>query len=604
MKSPNTVLVVAGAASFSTRDVWEGYVDGMRKIGIEVIPYPTFSMLNLLGPDIVGNDIIGRIVDVRNGIDTVIFIDGLYFRGDRRWVPESLARLGVRTALVLTDDPYEPLEAEDDVYTIVYTNEKASASAYRIYLPVATVSPPDMSQICQTNDLVFIGTVFPDRWPTLRKLAKYCEDLKITFRILGHFLVDASEIAGMDHVEVINGTIPAEEKWKEYASSKVVLNIFRESEFKTESPNPRVFEVTALGRPALLSGPHRKEMHNIFGDSVYHYMSFDNLTEQLRLALKDEVGRAAKVRQARKITLESHLYEQRAAILLQKLLQQNIAGKHLTFPLEDDLCWIHGAGRTGSTWLAEMLSEVDSVCVWNEPYFGDLAFFFKEKADVLSHKESFFSLFYEDLWNIWLRSFFYDMVSQRFGWRSKGDKLVVKDVNSPGLTPILSDVFPKCKFLLLIRDPFDVLDSYLDMQRPNAWNEQFSLNFSEDNGNITYKTAKLIHRLFRTSTDAYKGFPSSQKMTVRYEDLVNQPIPILRECFSFLSLRIDEDTIYRIVEKYQFKNFHNTGRNKFRRYGKVGVWTNSPNFDPETQAIAREQLGEIREELGYAKNSK
>ena len=78
-----SVLLVSGSANFSTRDVWEGYRLALDAAGVRVIPYPTFSFLQVLSGDAVCNDIIGTALDVENRIDCVIFVDGIHFRGKR-----------------------------------------------------------------------------------------------------------------------------------------------------------------------------------------------------------------------------------------------------------------------------------------------------------------------------------------------------------------------------------------------------------------------------------------------------------------------------------------------------------------------------------------
>ena len=49
------------------------FVRALHAAGANVIPYPTFSFLRVLSPEIIGNDIIGKALDVRNAIDSVNF---------------------------------------------------------------------------------------------------------------------------------------------------------------------------------------------------------------------------------------------------------------------------------------------------------------------------------------------------------------------------------------------------------------------------------------------------------------------------------------------------------------------------------------------------
>lgn len=122
------ILHVSGSANFSTRDVWDGYRIGLEMCGIPVIPYPAFSFLKVLSPEAVCNDIIGTALDVSNGIDCVVFVDGLYFRGKRGRVPSSIRKAGVPTVLIGTDDPYEQIGNADSFYTYRFTNEIRGAT--------------------------------------------------------------------------------------------------------------------------------------------------------------------------------------------------------------------------------------------------------------------------------------------------------------------------------------------------------------------------------------------------------------------------------------------------------------------------------------------
>ena len=61
------------------------------------------------------------------------------------------------------------------------------------------------------------------------------------------------------------------EKWEIYSQSRLTINLFRHTDAPADSPNPRIFEVTALGQAALLTGPRRREVTRIYGDAVYHF---------------------------------------------------------------------------------------------------------------------------------------------------------------------------------------------------------------------------------------------------------------------------------------------------------------------------------------------
>jgi hypothetical protein len=204
----------------------------------------------------------------------------------------------------------------------------------------------------------------------MQQLARHCERNQIRCLIAGNMTVDVTEFQEFDCVTVQNDVISPERKWRLYRAAKVVLNVFRDSETPADSPNPRIVEVTALGGPALLTGPNRSEVTRLFGDAIYHFTDFASLVDGLELALSDGADRAGRVAQAKAITLNGHLQEHRARELLRICREDSVGQSEITFPAEDRLGWSFGCGRAGSTWLGQMLGQVDGICSWHEPMFG------------------------------------------------------------------------------------------------------------------------------------------------------------------------------------------------------------------------------------------
>ncbi len=593
------VLLVSGAASFSTRDVWDGYCQGLKAAGLGVVPYPTFSMLRVLSPELIGNDIIGKALDVRNGIDAAIFVDGLYFRGRRQWVPKTLTQAGLPTILIATDDPYDEIPDADSIYTQRFTNEIRSANPLVGYLPTAANLPSE-SPAGQVHDVVFIGTVFEDRWPLLQQLARYCEAHRLRFLIAGTSRVDCSEFRDSEWVSLRTDLIPSEAKWKLYRGARVVVNIFRQSAAPADSPNPRIFEVAALGGPALLSGTTRKEVTRIFGDSVYQFDDFESLTRQLRRALDDETERTARAKQAQEITIEGHLYAHRAEQLVAQIQRTPVVARPQAdaFPSPDRLCWIFGCARTGSTWLGEMLGSVQGIGYWHEPMFGKLFHFIEGKPNDANRPQSFYYSRFKGYWLSGATKMFYEMARERFPSGTAQTGLVVKEVNAPEFCPFVQSAFPASRYILLLRDPFDVLDSFLDMQRPGGWNEGYSrgVDCPEEKARFS---ANNIARSFKLSMNAYEGFPESQRLSVRYEDLIAEPAQWVQKCARLISVDVSAEEAGRIADHHRFENYSETGRLKHRRYGRSQVWRESENFTPEVRRIADEILGGLRGRLGY-----
>ncbi len=593
------VLLVAGSANFSTRDVWDGYRLGLEAAGVRVLPYPTFSFLKVLSADSVCSDIIGTALDVSNSIDTVVFIDGLYFRGRRQRVPQSIRRAGLLTVLIATDDPYDSIPNVESLYTCRFTNEIRCEAPGVTYLPTATLPLPETPRLENpAYDVSFLGTVFEDRRPLLLEIARFCERERRRFLIAGKILGETAPFEELVFTEVRQRTISTLEKWEIYARSRLTINLFRQSEQPADSPSPRVFEVTAFGHAALLTGPRRSEVSRLYGDAVYHFDDAESAMATIDQALGDEGQRLERVGRAREITLREHLYEHRAATLVSELRAVE-RRRGAADADEDKIAWIIGCGRTGSTWLAEMLGDLPNIRRWHEPYFGRLFRHVHERPDELDRQASFFCSRRQATWLAGVRDLFFRMVQDRYPQFGR-HSLVVKEVNTPELYAWLRFLFPSGRLILLIRDPFDVLDSYLDLQKPGSWNQRFGDSAAPLSDANVRRTAEHIRSSLSLALDAYDAFPIEQRLLVSYEDLLCDPLAALTACGELVSVQVDPEVAEQVAEKRKFDKHARTGPLQFRRSGRAGGWKTSPNFEPEVLGVAKTVLGPLRARLGYA----
>jgi hypothetical protein len=597
------VLLVAGSANFSTRDVWDGYRLGLEMQGIRVLPYPTFSFLKILSPDSVCADIIGTALDVSKQIDCVVFVDGLYFRGQRQKVPLSIRKAGLVTVLIATDDPYESLPNAESLYTYQFTNEVRQASPSVAYLPTATLPLPELPRLENPQfDVSFLGTVFEDRREFLLKIAQFCEQEQKRFLLAGKILGGTEAFEEFTFTNIRQRTIDTHEKWEIYAQSRLTINLFRKTEQQADSPNPRVFEVTAFGQAGLLTGPPREEVHRLFGDSIDQFTNEASAITAIREALADEPGRIARVERAREITLKEHLYEHRAQSLIDSLRQSEQNRDKVSGTAEHKIAWIIGCGRTGSTWLAEMLSSLPHIRRWHEPYFGRFFRHLQERPEELDRNASFFSSKHQAVWLEGLREAFFRMVHARYP-RFGRHGLVVKEVNTPEIYGWLRALFPAGRLILLIRDPYDTLDSYLDLQKPGSWNQRFGDQNDPLSPANVRRTAEHIRSSMSQALAAYDAFPEEQRLLVSYELLLEDPVLALEACADLISVEVTPAQAAKAVEKHAFETYKQTGTGQFRRSGKAGVWKTSENFTPEVRQIVRQVLGPLRAKMSYAEES-
>lgn len=572
-----------------------------EECGVEVIPYPTFSFLKVLSAETVCSDILGNAIDSRNNVDAVVFVDGLYFRGERARVPLSIRRAGLPTILIATDDPYEPVVNAESLYTYRFTNEIRSAGDSVHYLPTATLPMPRLPRQEQHQyDICFLGTVFPDRYETLRQVAQFCEARRLRFLIAGKLLEGSDAFSEFTFTTLRPGTIETAQKLEFYTQSKLVLNLFRESESPADSPGPRIFEVAALGQAALVSGPERSEVRRIFDDSIYHFDDAAQAMHVIDEALTDAEERALKVERARAITEAAHLYRHRVDQLLNDVRrQQTETPSDDSHHHAEKLVWMIGCGRTGSTWLSEMLAELPRMRRWHEPYFGRFLKHVQDRPGEQDRQSSFFARRHQQVWMDGLRDLFFRMVADRYPQFGR-HALFVKEVNTPELYPWIQSLFPGARLIHLVRDPFDTLDSYLALQKPGSWNPQFGNRDDPLSDANVRRTADHIRSTMTLAQDVFERFPADSRLEVRYEQLLSNAAPLLLQCGQLVGVEVSEADAAAAVARHDFKNYDKTGDLEFRRRGVAGGWQDSPNFTRSVRRIADSVLGKLRARLGYS----
>lgn len=286
---------------------------------------------------------------------------------------------------------------------------------------------------------------------------------------------------------------------------------------------------------------------------------------------------------------------------LMKVLRRVGRGSHLRVagfhPIrQEDVTWIFGSARSGSTWLTEMLGDLGAI-TWPEPHFGLL--FAGKRPDLDGREDYFFHRRHREAILRKSRELFFEVASEQFGSLSEGQRLVVKDINAYLICPDFADLFPSSRYLFLSRDPFDIVDSILDMQKPGAWNEGY------ESGEASLlqraiRAATDTRASFETALDGYERVSPELRYSVRYEDLIDDPEHTLERVGAFCEIPFTKYSLDRAVEKNRFEKHAKTGEKEFRRFGRAGVWQSSPNFTDEVHAELESRLGDLRERLGYA----
>jgi hypothetical protein len=336
------ILIADPAADWSTRDVYNGLVGGLRQAGHEVIEFRSGRLLEVFGRALqlqakaekaktkpTAADVAYLTSSflvtwaLRHEPDWTLVVSGMYFHPDALVL---LKRAGCRTGVLLTESPYDfPKErVMAGLADVVWTNERTAVEPLRevqpntfylrhAYNPMVHRPETDWQhEDAPAHDVVFIGTGFQERVDLFRSASWDGIDLGLygAWPLLGP----------RSHLRkfVRGGIIRNERAAEMYRRAKVNLNLFRTSMgfgrkvpriVGSESLGPRAYELAATGA-FFLSEP-RAEIAETFGDLVPTFESGAELEEMVRRWLADDTGRR-RVAAALPAAVRGHSWTERA----------------------------------------------------------------------------------------------------------------------------------------------------------------------------------------------------------------------------------------------------------------------------------------------------
>ena len=286
---------------------------------------------------------------------------------------------------------------------------------------------------------------------------------------------------------------------------------------------------------------------------------------------------------------------------------------------EDRLTWIFGSSRSGSTWLLRMLSSLDAVVPVDDPHLGhhlgvwrpiSLAWATAEHPpdlttlDRIKHdKDSyFFSDRYRDAWQPALRRLIVDRFDAQVRAESATPEPVVV-VKEPGshVADVLLSMFPASRFVFLLRDGRDVVDSWLAAYRAGSWALDEGAFPVTDGGREALVRWQSAVWAFRTEVvhRAFERHPADRRVLVRYEDLVADPGRELARICAYLPLDATADTLAAVADEHAYAAVRPTdkGERKAIRSASPGGWRE--NLTPAEHDVMHEVMGAKLAELGY-----
>ncbi len=264
----------------------------------------------------------------------------------------------------------------------------------------------------------------------------------------------------------------------------------------------------------------------------------------------------------------------------------------------EQLIWMFGHSRTGSTWLSWMMGELENQERWHEPYVGMLFGNFvyeklKGNDNLLNNPTFILGEPYREVWLKSIRNFVLEGAAARYPELREDQYLVVKEPNGSMGAPLLLEATPDSRVIFLIRDSRDVIASRLDAFREGGWtgrNRGYSA--AEELNAATEQMAELYLSMISKVQEAYEAHPG-KKAFVRYEDLRYDTLNVLKAMYDALEVEADETQLEAAVLKHSWTRLPESekGKDKFFRRAQPGSWRD--DLSPEQIKIIEDITGPI-----------
>jgi len=270
----------------------------------------------------------------------------------------------------------------------------------------------------------------------------------------------------------------------------------------------------------------------------------------------------------------------------------------------ENIVWIFGTGRSGSTWLGSMMESQDGCAMWNEPLVGNLFgnFYYFRVGDSRLGKHYILGEPYKETWLGPMRDLVLGGAAARFPEVSEEGYLIIKEPNGSIGSPLLMEALPESRMIFLLRDPRDVVASSMDARSEGSWlagrrEAQGRATKSERNPNSYVRTRanSYVQQIEKTSQaySAHRG----HKVMVRYEELRADTLGTMKRIYATLGIPVDEGELVRAVEKYSWENIpeEEKGEGKKRRKAMPGGWRD--DLTPRQVEIVEDITAPLLEEF-------
>lgn len=258
-----------------------------------------------------------------------------------------------------------------------------------------------------------------------------------------------------------------------------------------------------------------------------------------------------------------------------------------------NIAWIFCVGRSGSTWLSNMMGELSGQTIWREPRVGQLFGQFYASTPERKRRSANFIMGgpTRKAWVSSIRNFVLVGARHAFPLLHSEQHLIIKEPGGGVGAPLLMEALPESRMILLVRDPRDVVASLLDATSEGGWKKRSNRRQKKRDrrdgakrhakrhakrkasaGNRRGATVrKLAKRYLNNLESAKRAYEEHRgpKTLVLYEDLRGDTQGVMKRMYSELGMEIDEAQLVRAVKMHAWEHVPEGMKGKGKKFRRA-----------------------------------
>jgi Sulfotransferase domain len=273
----------------------------------------------------------------------------------------------------------------------------------------------------------------------------------------------------------------------------------------------------------------------------------------------------------------------------QSLLTARHGGSEVTGVDPANISWIFCVGRSGSTWLSNMMGELSGQTIWREPRVGQLFGQFYANTPERKRRSANFIMGSptRKAWVSSIRNFVLVGARHAFPLLRPEHHLIIKEPGGGVGAPLLMEALPESRMILLVRDPRDVVASWLDATSEGGWKKRSNrrqkkrdrrdgakpyakrkASAGNRQGATVRKLAKTYLNNLESAKRAYEDHRGA-KTLVLYEDLRGDTLGVMKGMYSDLGIEIDEAQLVRAVKMHAWEHIPEDMKGEGKKFRKA-----------------------------------